>query len=324
MFELPRELIAQVPARPRDSSRLLHIHGMELEHLHFRDIVKFFRQGDVLVLNNSKVVPNKLIGRKTTGSAAEIIVEGKEDNLFVCRVKTKNPHVGTELEFFGVRCKIVKQEDDLFWLEGELDNVLKEHGELPQPEYIEKLEKDDHYQTVFGKEDGSLAAPTSGLHFTQELLDQIKDIGVEIVYVTLHISFGTFRPIRTAIEVHKMDPEVYEISQEAADKINNRKGRLFVCGTTSFKALESSADEQGLVYAGRNSSDLFIYPGHKFRIKPDFMITNFHFPNSTLILFVSAYFGEEVIKNAYSAAIEKKYRFYSLGDACLFEYSQPQ
>jgi len=325
-YFLPKKLIAQAPARPRDSSKLLHIKGKELEHLHFRDIDRFFSKGDVLVLNDTKVLANKLVGYKKTGSPAEIIVEGKEKSMYRCRIKTRNPKPGMCLEFPGVNAVIKIQDDDVFWVKFDrpLEPVLKKYGQLPQPTYVEKLKRKDHYQTVIARQKGSLAAPTSALHFTKSLLQKLRKKGVKIVTVTLHISFGTFKPIRTAVEEHKMDKEVFEVSRETADAVNNRTGKLVVCGTTSFKALESAADVKGIVHPIKAASELFIYPGHKFRIKPDMMITNFHFPKSTLILFVAAYFGKDTVLDAYRTAVKKKYRFYSLGDSCLFENSQPQ
>jgi len=320
-FHLPKELIAQKPARPRDSSKLLHIKGLELEHLVFRDIAKFFRKGDVLVLNNTKVLANKLYGKKKSGARADIIIEAREGELYRCRVNANRPSIGTELVFPGLKARIEKHEGDEFWLSFDKDpkNVLERHGCLPQPNYIGNLEKDEHYQTVYSHQPGSLAAPTSGLHFTKTLLEKIENKGVMITYVTLHISFGTFRPIEGPVEKHRMDEEEYEIPEKTADAVNNRKGRLFVCGTTSFKALESAADEKGKIIPMKARSSLFIYPGHRFKVHPDFMITNFHFPKSTLLLFVSAYFGREAVMHAYDEAVKEKYRFYSLGDACLFE-----
>jgi S-adenosylmethionine:tRNA ribosyltransferase-isomerase len=326
-FSLPKGLIAQRPARPRDKSRLLVIKGKNLEHLQFKYVTGYFKPGDVLVINDSKVLPNKLSGKKVSGSPAQIIVCESDGKNCRAQVICKNPHVGTMLDFHGHLAEITGQEDDVFWLrfDGPVERILKKHGELPQPQYVKELKRRDHYQTIYAKQEGSLAAPTSGLHFTPKVLQSLKKKGVLIVKVTLHISFGTFRPIRTKVEDHKMDPETYIISKAAADTINNRKGRLVVCGTTVFKALESSA-EAGRIKPGKASSSLFIYPGHKFKVRPDMMITNFHFPKSTLILFVAAYFGRDIVMHAYEEAVRRKYRFYSLGDACLFitENSQPQ
>lgn len=321
-YYLPKELIAQKPAKPRDSARLLVVRENELEHRIFKEIDEYFKEGDVLVLNNTKVMPNKLSGKKSTGAVANIIIEGKEDGLYRARVNTHRPKPGVVLEFpLGLKAEIKYRKEDVFWLEfnKSLEEVLNTHGELPVPYYIkEPLQKKEDYQTEFASSSGSLAAPTSGLHFTKRQLKQLEKKGVKIVYVTLHISFGTFRKINGAVEDHKMDEESFIISPEAAEIINNRKSRLIVCGTTSFKALESASEPNGLVRPCNSTSMLFIYPGYKFKTKPDMMITNFHLPKSTLILFVSAYFGKERVLNAYKQAVEKKYRFFSFGDATLF------
>lgn len=321
-YNLPNELIAQEPSVPRDSSRMMVIKGREIQHKKFHDVLDYLKKDDVLVLNNSKVLPNLLSGKKSSGSPAEIVIEEKEGALYRARVRTRSPRINTVLEFpDGLRAVIKDVKKDLFWLEfnKEPEDVLSQHGKLPVPFYVKKpLQDQELYQTEFASYSGSLAAPTSGLHFTESLLDEITKKGVKIVYVTLHISFGTFSDIRGAIENHKMDPESFSISAETADVINKRKKRLIVCGTTSFKALESASDENGIVKECSLLSDIFIYPGYEFKIKPDMMITNFHLPKSTLILFVSAYFGKDIVLNAYREAVKEKYRFFSLGDATLF------
>jgi len=323
-YHLPKSLIAQEPVRPRNSSRLMVIKGTKLEHLHFRDIIQFFKKDDVLVLNDTKVLANKLYGKKTSGSPANIIIEHKEGELYKCRIESRNPKLGTVFLFpSGLKGILVKMDNGTYWLSFNKSpiSVLKKYGKLPAPNYVKsELKRNDHYQTTYAKKDGSLAAPTSGLHFTRKMLDTLRKIGVKIVYVTLHISFGTFTPIdeEKPISEHKMEKESYEVSKDTADKINDRKGRLVVCGTTAFKTLESAADNTGQIKHGKSVSNLFIYPGHNFNIKPDMMITNFHFPKSTLILFVSAYFGRDIVLNAYQEAVRRKYRFYSLGDATLF------
>ncbi len=321
-YYLPRELIAQEPIRPRDSSKLMVIKKKEIEHRSFREIYNFLEKDDVLVLNNTKVLPNRLVGEKSTGSKAEIIIEEKEENLYRARVVFRGKKLGAVLNFpDGLVAKVKHRKNDIFWLEFNKspEETLEKWGKMPIPYYVKKPIQDQSlYQTEFASDNGSLAAPTSGFHFTGELLGKIKDIGVKIVYVTLHISFGTFSDIKGPVEKHKMEKESYIVPQETAVAINNRKNRLIVCGTTSFKAIESASDSSGLVHPNASRSGLFIYPGYKFRIKPDMMITNFHLPKSTLILFVSAYFGKDVVLNAYNEAVKEKYRFFSFGDATLF------
>lgn len=322
-YHLPKKLIAQEPVRPRDASRLMVVRGNELEHLIFKDIVDYFKPGDVLVLNNTKVVANKLQGKKLTGAEASVVIEGKENGLYKARVETRNPQIGLMLSFPGeLLAEVRDRKDDVFFLKFNKspEPVLREFGELPTPGYIRRpLERDEEYQTEFSRNDGSLAAPTSGLHFTKELIGKLKQKGVKICFVTLHISFGTFKKIDESkpVEENRTELEYYWIPKETADCVNKRDGRLVVCGTTVFKALES-AQEKGQVIAGENYSDLFIYSGHEFKVKPDMMITNFHLPKSSLLLFVSAYFGRKTVLDAYREAVEKEYRFFSLGDACLF------
>jgi S-adenosylmethionine:tRNA ribosyltransferase-isomerase len=360
-YTLPTELIAQKPVVPRDTSKLLVVRipkedtsersegqNPVLEHKHFGDILDYLQKDDVLVLNNTKVMPNKIYGKKETGAKASIIIEGKKEAdrkkadgmehakdhpIYKCRIEANNPKIGNILLFdHNLKAEITGQDKDYFFVkfsETDMDKFLKKYGKLPTPSYVKKmLEDDSGYQTEYAKKDGSLAAPTSGLHFTKDLLDKIEKKGVKIVYVTLHISFGTFARIdeKKPISEHKMSPEYYEISKETADAINNRKGRLVICGTTAFKSLESAAEEskdekrivKTRIMPKREWSELFIYPGHKFKVKPDLMITNFHLPKSTLILLVSAYFGKENILYAYNEAVKERYRFFSLGDSTLF------
>lgn len=325
-FHLPKELIAQQPIRPRNLSRLMIVNADGVEHRRFKDILSYFREGDVLVLNNTKVLPNKIYGKKSTGASANMIVEEKCSNskYYRCRVQSRNPIIGTKYNFPGsLVAEIMNKEGDIFFVQFNKDPVpvLKKYGKLPTPNYVKgELRRKDHYQTTFSKEEGSLAAPTSGLHFTRSMLEALKSKGVRVCYVTLHISFGTFKPIDESKSVleHKMDKEYYVVSKRTADVINDRKGRLIVCGTTSFKALESCSDKNGVVVPKSEYSDIFIYPGRKFHIEPDMMITNFHLPKSTLVLFVSAYFGKDRVLNAYNEAVREEYRFFSLGDATLF------
>lgn len=326
-YNLPKRLIAQEPVRPRNRSKLMVINGKNLEHKRFKNIVDYFEKGDVLVLNNTKVLPNKIYGEKSTGAKANLIVEGKEGQsgfYYKCRLQSRNPIIGTKYNFSGaLQAEVMGKEGDVFIIRFNKDPVpvLKKYGKLPTPNYVKgDLKRKDHYQTTFSKEEGSLAAPTSGLHFTKSMLEDLKEKGVKICYVTLHISFGTFKPIDESKDIskHKMDKEFYSVTKKTADVINLRKGRLVVCGTTSFKTLESCTNSKGEVVPKSEYSDIFIYPGRKFHINPDMMITNFHLPKSTLILFVSAYFGKDVVLNAYNEAVRKEYRFFSLGDATLF------
>lgn len=318
-YHLPKKLIAQEPVTPKDASRLMVIQGNNYEHLVFRDITKYFREGDVLVVNNTKVLANKLRGKRSTGSCASVVIEKEYNGLYRCRVEANNPRQGTNLYFpAGLEAQIYQREDDIFWLTFNKSPwpVLEKYGELPLPNYIRRpLSDNSGYQTEFSSEHGSFAAPTSGLHFTNELLRRLENIGVKVSYITLHISFGTFKPIDGSVQ--KTENEYYFIPEQTAEAVNKRKGRLIVCGTTVFKCLESSI-KNDLVLPGEGSSDLFICPGHNFKLKPDMMITNFHLPKSSLILFVSAYFGRDTVINAYKEAVRKEYRFFSLGDACLF------
>ncbi|MFW6220723.1 MAG: tRNA preQ1(34) S-adenosylmethionine ribosyltransferase-isomerase QueA [Nanoarchaeota archaeon] len=326
-YKLPKELIANKAIIPKDNSKLLVINNDKLKHNKFYEIIDYFKKNDILILNNTKVLKNKLYGKKTTGANLDIIIEDCEDNyknIYKCRVQTNYPKIGTVIKFENKLIgKIIDRENDLFLVEFNKspNNTLKKFGKLPNPNYIRKqIENESEYQTMYAKNKGSFAAPTSGLHFTKELLAKIKNKGVKIVYITLHISFGTFKLIKEdkPISEHIMDVENYFIPKKTAELINKRKGRVIICGTTVFKALESSSNKYGIIKNGYNESNLFIYPGYKFNFKPDLMITNFHLPKSTLILFISAYFGKDVVLNAYKTAVKEKYRFFSLGDACLF------
>ena len=330
-YDLPEELIAQTPVEPRNSSRLMKINREtgEIVHTHFYNLCKYLKKGDLLVLNDSRVLPARLYGEKAgTGSFIEfLLLEQKGDKLWeiICR-PGKKAKVGTRFTFGNglLTAEVAEVKDDgnrvvKFECEGNFYAVLDEIGQMPLPPYItKKLEDKERYQTVYSKELGSAAAPTAGLHFTVEQLQQIKDMGVDIAYVTLHVGLGTFRPVKEDdILDHKMHSEHYHLSQETADKINNTRangGRVIAVGTTSCRTLESMQLENGLVKPGDGYTDIFIYPGYKFKLL-DGLITNFHLPESTLIMLVSAFLGYEKTMNAYKIAVEEKYRFFSFGDA---------
>lgn len=315
-YELPSERIAQHLANPRDSCRLLVIGKDKLEHKRFTDIVSYLNKDDVLVLNSTKVSNAKIIGKKATGGPAEIVLVKKLDNLtWECRIKSRNPHVGVKYIFKNGSGVIESLKGELYILKFSSSKIIDE-AILPTPPYISSKIKDDEYQTVYAKKQGSLAAPTAGLHFTKKILSQLQKKGVKIVYITLHVSYGTFKSIDYGIENYVMDPEWFEIPVGTAHAINNRKGRLVVCGTTTLKALETSS-KNGKVIAGKGESTLFIYPPYSFKSGADLLITNFHLPKSTLILLTCAFGGRERILKAYQEAINEKYRFYSLGDATL-------
>ena len=330
-YDLPEELIAQTPVEPRNSSRLMKINREtgEIVHTHFYNLCEYLKKGDLLVLNDSRVLPARLYGEKTgTGSFIEfLLLEQKGDKLWeiICR-PGKKAKVGTRFTFGNglLTAEVAEVKDDgnrvvKFECEGNFYAVLDEIGQMPLPPYItKKLEDKERYQTVYSKELGSAAAPTAGLHFTVEQLQQIKDMGVDIAYVTLHVGLGTFRPVKEDdILDHKMHSEHYHLSQETADKINNTRtngGRVIAVGTTSCRTLESMQLENGLVKPGDGYTDIFIYPGYKFKLL-DGLITNFHLPESTLIMLVSAFLGYEKTMNSYKIAVEEKYRFFSFGDA---------
>ena len=330
-YDLPEELIAQTPVEPRNSSRLMKIDRKtgDIVHSRFYNLCDYLKKGDLLVLNDSRVLPARLYGeKKSTGSFIEfLLLEQKGDKLWeiICR-PGKKAKVGTEFSFGNgiLTAKVIEVKDDgnrivKFSCEGNFYAVLDEIGQMPLPPYItEKLEDKERYQTVYSKELGSAAAPTAGLHFTKEMLDEIKEMGVDIAYVTLHVGLGTFRPVKEDdILNHKMHSEHYHLSEETAEKINRTKasgGRVIAVGTTSCRTLESMELENGLVKSGDGYTDIFIYPGYKFKLL-DGLITNFHLPESTLIMLVSAFLGYENTMNAYKLAVEEKYRFFSFGDA---------
>lgn len=330
-YNLPEELIAQTPVEPRNSSRLLKMNREtgEIEHRHFYNLCDYLKKGDLLVLNDSRVLPARLYGvKKETGSNIEfLLLEQKGDKIWeiICR-PGKKAKVGAEFIFGDGKLKAVVTEvkDDgnrivKFDCEGSFFSALDEIGQMPLPPYItHKLDDKERYQTVYSRELGSAAAPTAGLHFTKEMLEEIKAMGVDIAYVTLHVGLGTFRPVKEDdILDHKMHSEHYELCSETAEKINRTKqngGRVIAVGTTSCRTLESMTLENGLVKPCEGYTDIFIYPGYKFKLL-DGLITNFHLPESTLIMLVSAFAGYENTMNAYKIAVEEKYRFFSFGDA---------
>lgn len=324
-YYLPKELIAQSPVEPRDASRLM-ILGKVIEHRTFSDVLDYLESGDTLVLNDSRVIPAKLSGRKSTGGHVETLVVSKTEGGYECMIRGKNIHAGTLLDFGDVHARvlgIIEKPDTNRYLvnfncNGNLIDILEKIGDAPLPPYIKtRLEDKNRYQTVYSKEKGSIAAPTAGLHFTEELLAKIRKKGVNIAYVTLHVSPGTFTPVKAEIlEDHIMEPEFVSISPENAAIINENSGKLIAAGTTTVKALESSCTD-GKITATDGFSQLFIYPPYKFRSGLDGMITNFHLPKSTLLMLVSAFAGKERLMAAYDEAISLSYRFYSFGDAML-------
>lgn len=330
-FDLPEELIAQDPLEDRSSSRLLVLNKEtgEVEHHVFREIVNYLKPGDCLVLNNTKVIPARLMGQKTeTGAGVEVLLlKRKEKDVWETLVRPgKKCKPGTKLTFGDglLRAEVLDTVEEgnrliRFDYDGIWEEVLDKLGEMPLPPYItHKLQDKNRYQTVYAKYEGSAAAPTAGLHFTQELLAQIAEKGVEIAYVTLHVGLGTFRPVKEEnILDHHMHSEFYQVSEEAAEKINRAKaeGRRVICvGTTSCRTVESAADENGMVQAGCDNTEIFIYPGYQFKVL-DALITNFHLPESTLVMLVSALAGREHVLAAYEKAVQEKYRFFSFGDA---------
>lgn len=330
-FDLPEELIAQDPLEDRASSRLLVLNKEtgEVKHHIFRDIVHFLEPGDCLVLNNTKVIPARLLGvKEETGAAVEVLLlKRKEKDVWETLVRPgKKMRPGAKISFGNGLLKaevleVVEEGNRLirFSYDGIFEEVLDRLGEMPLPPYItHKLQDKNRYQTVYAKYEGSAAAPTAGLHFTTELLKEIESGGVDIAYVTLHVGLGTFRPVKEEnVLEHHMHSEYYEVSKEAADLINSAKekgGRIICVGTTSARTLESAADENGHLTACSGNTEIFIYPGYRFKIL-DCLLTNFHLPESTLIMLVSALAGRESVLAAYRKAVEEKYRFFSFGDA---------
>lgn len=330
-FDLPQELIAQDPLENRSSSRLLVLDKVtgETEHRHFFDIKNYLKQGDCLVLNNTKVIPARLIGEKEgTGARIELLLLKRgEKDIWETLVKPgKKVKPGTIVSFGDgvLKCKVLSVGEEgnryiRFMYDGIFEEILDQLGQMPLPPYItHQLQDKNRYQTVYAKYEGSAAAPTAGLHFTKELLKEIEDMGVSIAYVTLHVGLGTFRPVKVEnVLEHHMHSEFYQVTKEAADTINvTRKagGRVICVGTTSCRTIESAADENGYLKACSGDTDIFIYPGYQFKVL-DGLITNFHLPESTLLMLVSALAGKEHILDAYKEAVEERYRFFSFGDA---------
>lgn len=330
-FYLPEELIAQHPLEKRDESRLMVLDKKtgEIEHKKFYDIIDYLNKGDTLVLNNTRVMPARLIGEKenTGGKIEFLLLKRVEGDKWECLAKPgKSAREGRKFTFGNglLKAEVIEVLENgnrivEFYYEGIFEQVLDSLGEMPLPPYIhEKLDDKERYQTVYSKEEGSAAAPTAGLHFTKELLKKIQDKGVNIVYLTLHVGLGTFRPVKVEeIEKHNMHSEFYMLSKESADIINETKkrgNRIISVGTTSTRTLETIGDENGMVKEQSGWTNIFIYPGYKFKVV-DNLITNFHLPESTLIMLVSTLAGMENVMNAYNVAVKEKYRFFSFGDA---------
>lgn len=330
-FELPQELIAQTPVEPRDHSKLLKLNRKtgDVSHHHFYDIIDFLNKGDLLVVNDSRVIPARLYGNKVkTGAGIEfLLLERKQHDVWEILVKPgKKALKGAQFEFGDglLTAEIIEVKPDgnrlaRFKCEGDIFAVLEKIGQMPLPHYITaELEDRERYQTVYSRELGSAAAPTAGLHFTKELMDKIRKKGVNIAFVTLHVGLGTFRPVKADdIEEHHMHSEHYEMSEETASLINETKkngGRVIAVGTTSCRTIESVAQKEGCIKESEGYTDIFIYPGYEFKVL-DGIITNFHLPESTLIMLISAFAGRENVLNAYKIAVENRYRFYSFGDS---------
>lgn len=330
-YDLPEELIAQDPLEDRSSSRLMCLDKEtgDITHTHFRHILDELNPGDCLVINDTKVIPARLYGSKVgTNAGIEILLlKRKEDNVWETLVKPgKKAKPGTIISFgdgllTGEVIDVVEEGNRLiqFRYEGIFEEILDQLGEMPLPPYItHKLQDKGRYQTVYAKHEGSAAAPTAGLHFTEELLEQIKAKGINIAHVTLHVGLGTFRPVKVDdVEKHHMHSEFYMVEEEEAERINRarREGnRVIAVGTTSCRTLESASDEKGILHAGSGWTEIFIYPGYSFKMI-DGLITNFHLPESTLLMLVSALAGKEHIMHAYEEAVKEKYRFFSFGDA---------
>ena len=333
-FDLPEELIAQDPLEDRSSSRLLTVNRKtgEIGHRHFTDIIDLLEPGETLVLNDTRVIPARLLGtREGTGAAIEILLlRRREKDIWETLVRPgKKCRPGTRVNFGdgALTAEILEVVEDgnrlvRFEYEGIFEEVLDRLGEMPLPPYItHKLRDKERYQTVYSRHEGSAAAPTAGLHFTKELLEKAEQKGIHLAYVTLHVGLGTFRPVKVEdVTQHHMHTEWYQITQETADLINetHRQGKRVICvGTTSCRTIESAADENGIVHPGSSETSIFIYPGYQFKVM-DALITNFHLPESTLVMLVSAFAGRDLVLSAYQEAIREKYRFFSFGDSSYF------
>ena len=345
-YELAEDRIAQQPCQQRDRSRLLHLNrgSGDISHRVFCDLPILMRSGDVLVVNNTKVIPGRILGRKDTGGKAEVLIltyaDGQADRKTAgefsctCLIKSsKKPRTGSTIFFdHGLRAEVLSQAGDCFEVrficENDFDQVLHRVGKVPLPPYIRRESEtgfhEDHvaYQTIYASEKGAIAAPTAGFHFSAELMTRLQNMGIAVVPITLHVGYGTFIPVRVSdIRDHRMHSETYAITRQAAEVINDARAggaRIVAVGTTSVRTLEFSAAENGRVMAGAGHCNLFIYPGYRFKAV-DAMITNFHLPRSTLLMLVSAFTGRDNVLIAYQAAIENGYRFYSYGDAMLID-----
>ena len=332
-YDLPEELIAQDPLEDRTASRLLVLNRETgaVEHKIFSDVIDYLNEGDCLVINNTRVIPARLIGEKegTGGKVEVLLLKRRANDVWETLVKPgKKLKPGAKITFGDGRLRaevleVVEEGNRLvkFYYEGIFEEILDSLGEMPLPPYItHKLEDKEMYQTVYAKFDGSAAAPTAGLHFTKELLNKIEEKGIKIASITLHVGLGTFRPVKVDdVNNHHMHTEWYEVNAEAAEIINETKrngGRVICVGTTSCRTIESVADENGYMKAKTGETDIFIYPGYKFKVM-DGLITNFHLPESTLVMLVSAFAGKENVLSAYETAVKEKYRFFSFGDAMI-------
>lgn len=329
-YDLPKDLIAQTPVEPRDSSRLMVINRKTgvIEHKHFYDIIDYLNKGDCLIVNNSRVLPARIFGTRSTGAKVEfLLLKQVKNNIWECLAKPgRKAREGAEFTFGDImKCKVNEVLENgnrivEFFCEENFFSALDKIGQMPLPPYItEKLEDKERYQTVYSRELGSAAAPTAGLHFTPELLERIEEKGIKIGYVTLHVGLGTFRPVKVDdVTQHKMHSEHYEVPQKTAELIKQTKksgGRVIAVGTTSCRTLESVATEHnGEIIPCEGFTEIFIYPGYKFKVL-DGLITNFHLPESTLIMLVSAFADYDTIMKSYEIAVKEKYRFFSFGDA---------
>ncbi len=323
-YALPKELIAQRPLEVRDASRLMVLTPREIEHARYRDLENYLVSGDVLVINDSRVLAARLRGRKATGGRVEALVLGEKEGMAECLLRGKNLRAGAVMDFGVAKARIAGSDDGKYFVEFDrpTKEVMAAVGEIPLPHYIkEKLTDRERYQTVYARAPGSIAAPTAGLHFTDSLLERLKRRGVELVPITLHIGAATFAPINAQdLRKHRVEPEYFEVSEGGARAINEAKAerrRVIVVGTTTLKALESAANGTGAVHPTKGWSDLFIHPPQNLNFGADAFLTNFHLPKSSPLLLVCAYAGRERIMNAYELAVREGYRFYSFGDAML-------
>lgn len=327
-YSLPKELIAQYPEKRRDGSRLLVLNRDtgEIRHASFKDIIDYFHKGDLLVLNNTRVLPARLLGKKETGGKVEALilhpyVKSDKREYEVLLKPARGCKVGSKLIFGNgmLKAEVARIKDNRRFLRfeanGNFDELLDEFGKMPLPPYIKRepeLSDKERYQTVYAEKKGAIAAPTAGLHFTEDILGKISNSGIDIEYITLHVGYGTFKPVKSEdISAHRMEKEYFEVRPEVVEKLNNRKGRVIAVGTTACRVLETVATG---AYSGW--ADLFIYPGYKFKMV-DSLLTNFHLPRTTLLMLVSAFCGRELLFKAYQEAIRERYRFYSYGDAML-------